>query len=324
MRRESTPRKGKSLDDRYRSLSDNGTSCRHPLLTVDQGQAFAGILSDLDDIGYSVRWWLQSATSVGAPHKRERVFITAKPAESEPTRSDLPAVAKRTCGAWNVSKRWPVSGEMEHGVVREMARDRTAVDAVKLLPTPTGNDGTGAVTLGRLLPTPQASDASGGGQAKRMAGRSNLVDAVMQLLPTPTATDANRSRTSGNHRCLMEALQLLPTPVARDSKGRALSSRQDGLSLTEAIGSQVGWGIYEPAIRRWEQTFGAPAPHPLVGRSLSADFVEWMMGFPPGWTDGLARTVRLRVLGNAVLPQVVEVVAHRAVEWAFAQSAPAA
>lgn len=32
------------------------------------------------------------------------------------------------------------------------------------------------------------------------------------------------------------------------------------------------------------------------------EFVEWMMGMPPGWTDGPARTHRLRMLGNAVVP----------------------
>lgn len=33
------------------------------------------------------------------------------------------------------------------------------------------------------------------------------------------------------------------------------------------------------------------------------EFVEWMMGFPIGWTEGVARTNRLRLLGNAVVPQ---------------------
>jgi len=32
-------------------------------------------------------------------------------------------------------------------------------------------------------------------------------------------------------------------------------------------------------------------------------FVEWMMGFPPGWVDGVSRTQALKMLGNAVVPQ---------------------
>lgn len=31
-----------------------------------------------------------------------------------------------------------------------------------------------------------------------------------------------------------------------------------------------------------------------------------MQGFPEGWVDGLTRTAALRVLGNAVVPQVAE------------------
>jgi len=33
------------------------------------------------------------------------------------------------------------------------------------------------------------------------------------------------------------------------------------------------------------------------------EFVEWMMGFEAGWTDGASRTQRLKMLGNAVVPQ---------------------
>lgn len=33
------------------------------------------------------------------------------------------------------------------------------------------------------------------------------------------------------------------------------------------------------------------------------DLVEWMMGFPPGWTSMVPRRARLRLLGNSVQPQ---------------------
>lgn len=47
-----------------------------------------------------------------------------------------------------------------------------------------------------------------------------------------------------------------------------------------------------------------PPPRPVDDRGrLEPVFVEWMMGFPRGWTDGLSRTQRLKALGNAVVPQ---------------------
>ena len=31
-------------------------------------------------------------------------------------------------------------------------------------------------------------------------------------------------------------------------------------------------------------------------------FVEWLMGFPEGWVNGVSRTQALKMLGNAVVP----------------------
>jgi hypothetical protein len=63
---------------------------------------------------------------------------------------------------------------------------------------------------------------------------------------------------------------LLPTPTAGDAKGsgsrnRSGSKAHAGVILTDAVargGSEGG---------------------PAVGR-LNPSFVEWMMGFPAGWT----------------------------------------
>ncbi|GAA1105038.1 DNA cytosine methyltransferase [Nocardiopsis composta] len=83
------------------------------------------------------------------------------------------------------------------------------------------------------------------------------------------------------------------------------------------------WGRYEAAVRRWEQVTGQAAPCPLEpgtrgGRRLNAAFTEWAMGFPAGWVSdpalGLDRNVRLRLLGNAVVPQQAEAATHLLLE----------
>ncbi|QFP95565.1 DNA methylase [Mycobacterium phage GaugeLDP] len=45
-------------------------------------RAMGRVLGDLADLGYDARWKTLAAGSVGAPHKRERVFILATPADT--------------------------------------------------------------------------------------------------------------------------------------------------------------------------------------------------------------------------------------------------
>ena len=63
------------------------------------------------------------------------------------------------------------------------------------------------------------------------------------------------------------------------------------------------WRRFERAIRRWESIRGEYAPIPLDQGILNPEFVEWMMGYEIGWTEGISRTGLLKALGNAVLPQ---------------------
>ena len=58
------------------------------------GLGFREVLSDLASIGYDARWTLVRASEVGAPHRRERLFILAYPNSTRWTRakpSDLQA-----------------------------------------------------------------------------------------------------------------------------------------------------------------------------------------------------------------------------------------
>ena len=47
------------------------------LLSSDSGRFFAGILRELAEMGYTVGWCSYEAARVGAPHRRNRVFIVA-------------------------------------------------------------------------------------------------------------------------------------------------------------------------------------------------------------------------------------------------------
>lgn len=116
-------------------------------------------------------------------------------------------------------------------------------------------------------------------------------------------------------------LSLLPTPAARDWKSGASNLMDtNARPLNEVV---VNWlprrgdwiattgTDYGPAIRRWEQITGRPAPEPTEpgtrgNRRLSPAFSEWLMGLPAGHVTavpGLDREAQLRAIGNGVVPR---------------------
>lgn len=46
-----------------------------------RGSAFGRILGDLAELGYDAKWKVLPASAVGAPHRRDRVFILAQPSD---------------------------------------------------------------------------------------------------------------------------------------------------------------------------------------------------------------------------------------------------
>lgn len=59
---------------------------------MDAGRLFGGILRDLAASGYDAEWDCIPASAVGAPHRRDRVFIVAR-SQADSSRSD--SVSKR-------------------------------------------------------------------------------------------------------------------------------------------------------------------------------------------------------------------------------------
>jgi hypothetical protein len=97
----------------------------------------------------------------------------------------------------------------------------------------------------------------------------NINDAV-KMWPTPRATDgskggrteegARKELARGKNIDLGVAVKMWPTPIARDARTLAGAKRS-----RNALGS-------EPLVVQ-------------VGGMLNPMWVEWLMGFPPGWTD---------------------------------------
>ena len=117
-----------------------------------------------------------------------------------------------------------------------------------------------------LLPTPTAvsyGSNQGGGMGRVGPVRPSLDTMARHALwPTPKGSAANYGRPRENDRGDLQAAVLQwPTPQARDHRtGEA-----------HRVGDPArhgGWNLND-----W------------VGGQLNPTWVEWLMGFPPGWTD---------------------------------------
>lgn len=135
-----------------------------------------------------------------------------------------------------------------------------------------------------------AADADGEGPQGPQPARRRDLPAGSGRQPAPHADGGRLVR--GPQPDLRAQQPRLEAPRRGDPHGLAVGDHR------------TSWGHYERAIRRWEHVLGRPAPAPTDDRGrLSPAFVEWMMGYPPGWTADLSRTQALKALGNAVVPQ---------------------
>jgi hypothetical protein len=122
----------------------------------------------------------------------------------------------------------------------------------------------------RLFPTPRAADGAKGQRtpkgAEKEVFRGHGIDLPMfaQLYPTPTVHgDYNRkgsSAKSGNGLATFVKQQMLPTPTVNDSKNNS------------------------PPSQRTENGRHSNPLNVLAGGALNPAWVEWLMGFPAGWT----------------------------------------
>jgi hypothetical protein len=193
-------------------------------------------------------------------------------------------------------------------LVRHIGESDCSLWPIDVWPTPSSMDGSGC----RLRDTPeiwreQSEKHAAKGQHKQfplgVAANLNASEpmAKKMLWPTPVTMDVrapNKPETVAAKAAgetaygleLRDAVMLWPTPTATEHLGAANTSlpkegqvapaSKHGLK-TVAVGVRNG-------IRLWE------APNEL----LNPSWVELLMGFPYGWTDGLPRPEKTSMNGS--------------------------
>lgn len=259
------------------------------------------VLGGLAESGYDALWLPIRASDVGAPHRRERIFIVAWRLDVGPGRvsdADRDAVRveseRRGVGARATDERDAESVDVGAGFVGDAngARlERRRVLGCERSDQWTAREASteGLADCDRLRKL--QPEGGFGAEWRRISnGSEKLADppGVRQLGGSPFGASAEQPRADGIRAYVERVHEWPPSP-----------------------GDVEGWADY---LARF------PSRSPSVRGRLNVGFVEALMGVPDDWTDadvvtrsGARRTTRaerLKMCGNAVVPQCAEVVGH--------------
>lgn len=271
--------------------------------------ALADILSELEACGYRTRAFLIPACAVGARHgdTGSQLWATPNTMDHLPQRSEE-ALRKQAGGSRKgrsrpanlreqvdpeTVKMWPTPKASTRGGCPS-ERERKSPDlsaAVKMWPTPKANETgcyqmsgknrdrktltlTGAV---KMYNTPTAQDAKNSTLPESQINRDSLVGDVMrEMFVTPQARDYRTGQASrwedAEHRSrnLNDQVAMYPTPTTGAGLCGGTGNYQQ-LKRLEKNGT-----ITEEERKSMSQGNGG---------QLNPDWVEWLMGFPVGWTE---------------------------------------
>ena len=138
-----------------------GVGGRRPVL-----RAAGAVLGRLADIGYDAQWATVAASSVGAPHQRQRVFILGT----------FPHTGHD-------------AGCAEQRVEHEMQAPRLGESSGRV---------SGDEPVGALLPTPTTQDGANNGGPSQFQLNTLPLNAEVKLLPTPRTSDTNGAGHHGD------------------------------------------------------------------------------------------------------------------------------
>ena len=125
-----------------------------------------------------------------------------------------------------------------------------------------------------------------------MKDPSHLTGAVQRMYPTPRAEERSQHNSADAGMVLSAAVKMWPTPKSSPSGpdfARASRDGSGGDDLATAVARVYPAPTVACATGGQTSRGGKRKDEPLlagiVGGQLNPVFVEWLMGFPLGWTD---------------------------------------
>lgn len=138
-----------------------------------------------------------------------------------------------------------------------------------------------------MIPTPTVEDASRKGSAEAWERYTNggftpgaRLRNYVQQWPTPTAQDSKlRSNPSQmkRHSPPLSAVVMFPTPQVADNKFAYNAKRENIEALKGKHQMCLAHAVQEEELKK--------DPNVTHGGALNPMWVEWLMGWPIGWTD---------------------------------------
>ena len=276
-------------------MGDGGT--RGPVL-----RALGRVLGDLSELGYDANWYGLSASDVGAPHGRFRIFVFATDSSHA---TDNRQRAREE--SWQGDQPATDSDRLRHKRPGTARGWRPGLADDSLTPADAGSQRHGRGQDGRALGRVDGSDAGETRERERSREVTGDRDAETATDADDSTIDRQRSRPEPGQGS--QAPADTAQPERRDAQPEHLGTTpRSTTEPRERAGTD--WGQYAPAINRWEHILGRSAPAPTEpgpkgGQRLSPRFVEWLMGLPEGHVTDvkISRNDQLKALGNGVVPQ---------------------
>lgn len=226
-------------------------------------RAVGRVVGDLSALGYDTVWTTVPASDVGAPHRRERVFVLAYTPGLE---------LDRWCAA---------SPETPAGRAHTIAAGRRGAP-VELLPTPdasNANDGEGLETWLARRERVKAKGINGNGMGMPLA------IAALTLLPTPTTSNVHGNAENGRGAALLPGIAERVTADGIDWKQYEPAVRR-WETLTRPA----------PSPTRPDGKGGRHRLSPLLPEWMMGYSAGWV-------TDVIGRDPAIKACGNGVVPQ---------------------